>query len=64
MENKYNISFPIGMVEDDAEKARLTWGVRSLPWLILTDSEHIVRSAGFRVDELNEKIGEIPNVER
>jgi protocatechuate 3,4-dioxygenase beta subunit len=62
--NQYNISIPVGMVEGDAEKARFTWGVRSLPWLILTDGEHIIRAAGFRVNELNEKIGELTNVER
>jgi len=62
--NKYNIPFPVGMVQGDAEKARFTWGIRSLPWLVLTDSEHIIRSAGFRVNELNEKIGEIANVEQ
>jgi len=62
--NKYNIPFPVGMVEDDAEKARFAWGIRSLPWLMLTDSGHIVRSAGFQVNQLNEKIGEMTNVER
>ena len=62
--NKYNIPFPAGMVQGDAEKARFTWGIRSLPWLILTDSGHIIRAAGFRVNELNEKIGEMANVER
>jgi len=62
--NKYSIPFPVGMVEDNAEKARSTWGIRSLPWLILTDSEHIVRTAGFQVNQLDEKIGEMANVER
>jgi len=62
--NKYNIPFPIGMVEDDAEKARFTWGIRSLPWLILADSEHIIRATGFQVNDLNDKIGEMANVER
>ena len=62
--NKYNIPFPVGMVQGNAEKARFTWGVRSLPWLILTDSGHIIRSTGFRFNKLNEKIGEMANVER
>ena len=61
---KYNISFPVGMVQSDVEKTRFAWGIRSLPWLILTDNKHIIRSAGFRVNELNEKIGETANVER
>jgi protocatechuate 3,4-dioxygenase beta subunit len=62
--NKYNIPFAFGIVGSDAEKTRFAWGVRSLPWLILTDREHIIRAAGFRVNELNEKIGEMANVER
>jgi len=56
--NKYNIPFPIGMVEDDVEKAHFKWGVRSLPWLILTDRQHIIQAAGFQVKDLDEKIGE------
>jgi hypothetical protein len=62
--NEYNIPFPVGMIESDADKARFTWGIHSLPWLILTDSEHIVRTAGFQVNQLDEKIGEMTNVER
>ncbi|UCE48113.1 MAG: redoxin domain-containing protein, partial [Phycisphaerales bacterium] len=57
--NKNNIPFPVGMVQGDAEKARFAWGVRSLPWLILTDSKHVIRSAGFPVKELNEKLEQI-----
>ena len=53
---KYNIPFPVGMVQGDVEKTRFAWGVRSLPWLILTDQEHIVRSNGFSLAELDEKI--------
>ncbi|MHC4204202.1 MAG: carboxypeptidase regulatory-like domain-containing protein [Planctomycetota bacterium] len=56
--NKYNIPFPVGMVQSDAEKTRFSWGVRSMPWLILTDREHIVQTAGFRINDLDEKIGE------
>jgi len=53
---KYNIPFPAGMVQGDEEKTRFTWGVRSLPWLILTDRKHIIKSNGFSLGELNEKI--------
>jgi uncharacterized GH25 family protein len=56
--NKYNIPFAVGMVKDGWEKARFAWGVRSLPWLILTDRQHIIRTAGFQVRDLDEKIGE------
>jgi len=53
---KNNIPLPIGMVQGDEEKTRFTWGVRSLPWLILTDHKHIIRANGFSLAELNEKI--------
>jgi len=53
---KYNITFPVGAVEGDMEKTNFAWGVRSLPWLILTDREHIVVAEAFQFSELNEKI--------
>jgi hypothetical protein len=53
---KNNIPFQVGMVQGNEDKTRFTWGVRSLPWLILTDKEHIVTAQGFRLDELDEKI--------
>jgi len=52
----YNIPFPVGMVQGDEEKTRFTWGVRSLPWLILTDKQHVVTAEGFTLTELNEKL--------
>ena len=53
---KNNIPFSIGMVQSDEEKTRFTWGVRSLPWLILTDKEHIVITEGFTLAEHDEKL--------
>ncbi len=55
---KYNIPFTVGMVQDDIEKTRFNWGVNSLPWLILTNQQHIVRAEGFALAELDEKISE------
>lgn len=46
----------VGMVEGDPEKIHFAWSVRSLPWLILTDQEHVVGSNGFSLAELDEKI--------
>jgi len=60
---KYKIPFPVGMVQGDVEKSRFAWGLRSLPWLILTDRKHVIRSGGFGINDLNEKIGGIVNVE-
>jgi hypothetical protein len=56
---KYNIPFPAGMIEGDEEEIRFTWGVRSLPWLILTDTEHVVRAEGFGVIDLDDKLKQI-----
>ncbi len=53
---EYNIPFPVGMIQGDEEKTRFAWGVRSLPWLILTDRKHIVNANGFSLTELDEKI--------
>ncbi len=53
---KYNIPFPVGIIQADEEKTRFTWGVRSLPWLILTDKQHAVTAEGFTLTELNEKL--------
>jgi hypothetical protein len=58
------IEFTVGMIQDDPsttlgtgeEKTHFNWGVQSLPWLILTDKNHIVTNEGFSVNELDEKI--------
>jgi hypothetical protein len=51
-----NISFPTGQIKADAEKTLFKWGVRSLPWLILTDKKHIITAEGFTINELQKKI--------
>jgi len=61
---KNNIPFPVGMVQDDSEKIRFTWGVKSLPWLILTNRRHIVAAQGFSLSELNGKIEEVEDAEQ
>ncbi|MBN2129567.1 MAG: hypothetical protein JW741_08720 [Sedimentisphaerales bacterium] len=53
---KQHILFPVGRIEADHKKTRLAWGVRSLPWLILTDESHIVRAEGFTVTELDTRL--------
>jgi hypothetical protein len=53
---KYNVPFSVGMVKGDDEKIRFNWGVKSLPWLILTDKNHDVTAEGLAVNELDEKI--------
>jgi hypothetical protein len=61
---KYKVPFSVGMIQNDFEKARFSWGIRSLPWLIVTDRTHIIRSTGFRINELNEKIKEMTDEKR
>ena len=58
---KYHIDFPAGMIKDDAAKTRVAWGVGSLPWLILTDEEHIVTAEDFSLAELDEKLNSNSN---
>ena len=53
---KYDINFPVGMIKADEEKIRFSWGVRSLPWLILTDIQHVVIAEGFNLAELGDKL--------
>ncbi len=53
---KNQIKFSTGRIDSEIEKTREAWGVKSLPWLILTDAEHTVRAEGFGIDELDEKI--------
>ena len=53
---KSETPFPIGRMKDNEEKTRFTWGVKSLPWLILTEKNHHVSSSGFSLAELDEKI--------
>ena len=50
-----NISFSSGMVGVDEKKTLFAWGVKSLPWLILTDRIHVVRAEGFGLSELDAK---------
>ena len=52
----YHIPFPAASIAEDPQKARYAWGVKSLPWLILTDREHIVEANGFSLAELDERI--------
>ncbi|MBN2313995.1 MAG: carboxypeptidase regulatory-like domain-containing protein [Sedimentisphaerales bacterium] len=61
---KYKIPFPVGMIRSDEKKTQFAWGVRSLPWLILTDHTHKIRCTNFRLNELDEKIKEMSDEKR
>jgi hypothetical protein len=51
-----DIPFPALMIQGDEDKARFTWGVKALPWLILTGEDHIAAADGFGVDDLDSNI--------
>lgn len=51
-----SLPWPIGVVTSDMETVRWTWGVKSLPRLILADRDHVVRAEGFGVEELDSLI--------
>jgi len=56
---KFKIPSPCGVITGDTAKVetiRNKWGVRGLPWLVLTDKKHIVRAEGFGISELDERI--------
>ncbi|MHC4166438.1 MAG: thioredoxin domain-containing protein [Planctomycetota bacterium] len=59
-----NLHFPVGTVRGDEEKTRSIWGVKSLPWLILTDRNHRVIGEGFGLNELEDKLEETNHVEQ
>jgi len=47
------------MIQGDEEKTRFNWGVNSLPWLILTDKNHIVVAEGLVLDELDDTVAQM-----
>ncbi|MHC4397203.1 MAG: thioredoxin domain-containing protein [Planctomycetota bacterium] len=56
---KNKIRFALGRLYEKRIKELLgAWGVERLPWLILTDKEHIVTAEGFSLKELDDKIKE------
>lgn len=57
--SKNTIRFPVGTTKGDTEKIFPAWGVKSLPWLILTDEQRIVRAEGFTLSELERRIKDI-----
>ena len=59
-----HIDLPIRVIEQGFEPQKIEWGVKGLPWLILTDKNHVVTAEGFGLNELNKKIRETENIKR
>ncbi len=51
-----SIPFPVGMIQGDKDETLFVWSVKSLPWLVLSDSGHMVTAEGFAPDELNRRL--------
>jgi len=47
---------PAGMSRADLPELGQSWGVQSLPWLILTNKQRVVQAEGFGINELDGKI--------
>jgi len=48
--------FPLTKCALSRVEVRKAWGVKSLPWLVLTDAKHVVTAEGFGVSDLGGKI--------
>jgi protocatechuate 3,4-dioxygenase beta subunit len=49
-------AFPLGRIDGDPEEVKSAWGIRSLPWLVLTDDRHTVVAEGFAIAELENRL--------
>jgi protocatechuate 3,4-dioxygenase beta subunit len=56
--NANRTTLPWCGILDDFEPLKTAWGIKSLPWLILTDKKHGVAAAGFSPGELDRKVEE------
>ncbi len=61
---KNNIPFLVCQAGGDVEAIKYSWGVRSLPWLILTDRKGVVSAEGFGLNELATRIADLIDAER
>jgi len=56
--------FRISVLSHDTADIRQAWGIKALPWLILTDAGHTVVAEGFSPEALSAMISEAQNAER
>jgi len=59
-----HVALPIRMVQVDEEQMRRTWGVQSLPWLVLADRARIVTAEGPQLAELERQSEQLTGGER
>jgi len=53
---KNRVTVTVGKFDGNIQVLGRSWAVQSLPWLVLTDRNHIVIAEGFPLTELDEKI--------
>jgi hypothetical protein len=53
------VPFPVLGPVENFGNIRAVWNIRSLPWLILADGNHIVRAIGGTLDEVNTQLASI-----
>ena len=53
------LPFLVVAMKGEAEKTRAAWGASALPWLLLTDKDHVVTDEGFTVEELEARLNNI-----
>ena len=54
-----DISFPVLTMAGEQDRILFAWNVQSLPWLILTDRNHIVKARGFPMQELDTQLANV-----
>lgn len=53
---KNKIPFVSGRITGDTQKVLYRWGVRGQPWLVLANENADIRTGGFELDQLDEKL--------
>ncbi len=56
---EHAIPFPLVTTADNLDSIRAAWNIRSLPWLILADHNHIVKATGISVNEVDAQLASI-----
>ena len=58
---KQQISFKSAMMTGDVDKTKFAWGIKALPWMVLTNQDHQVVAEGFPVRKLSENLAKVEN---
>ncbi len=55
---QHSVGLTAGVLTGDFDETKHAWGVKSLPWLILTGRDRVVVAEGFSASELDEELTE------